>query len=97
LQLLSIMYKPIFIRRRITLIRGHRHLATHQSYDNKIRRTDGHAISSLFEMVYPTATHNDIEVNYNYATIHMYFSPISLKQAYLHDRHSDISSEYEAR
>jgi hypothetical protein len=28
-------------------------------------------------MVYSTATLNDIEVNYNYATFHMYFSSIS--------------------
>jgi len=71
LQLLSIRYKPIFIRRRITFIRGHGHLAIHQSYDNKIRRIDEDAKRILIEMVYPTATHKDIQVNYNYATIHM--------------------------
>jgi hypothetical protein len=68
------LYTPNCIRLRITFIRDHGHPATHQSSDNKIRRTDEGATRSLFEMVYPTATHNDIEVNYNYATFHMYFS-----------------------
>ena len=41
------------------------------SHDNKIRRIDEDAKRILIEMVYPTATHKDIQVNYNYATIHM--------------------------
>ena len=53
--------------------RGHGDPAIHQSYDNKIGRTDEAAKRILFEMAYPTATHNDIQVNYNYATFHMYF------------------------
>ncbi len=57
------LYTPNCIRRRITFIRGHGDPATHQSYDNKIRRTDEDAKRILFEIVYPTATHNDIQVN----------------------------------
>lgn len=55
------------------LILGHEDLATHQSYEHKIGRTDEDAKRSLFEMVYPIATHNDTEVNYNFDTFHRYF------------------------
>lgn len=48
-------------------IRTHGDLGTHQSYACKIGGRDEDAIRSLIEMVYPTATHNDVQVNYNYA------------------------------
>lgn len=50
-----------------TFIRVHGDLGTHQSYAHKIGGRDEDAIRSLIEMVYPTATHADIQVNYNYA------------------------------
>lgn len=48
-------------------IRVHGDLGSHQSYACKIGGRDEDAIRSLIEMVYPTATHSDIQVNYNYA------------------------------
>jgi len=50
-----------------TYIRVHGDLGTHQAYAHKIGGRDEDDIRSLLEMVYPTATHNDIQVNYNYA------------------------------
>jgi hypothetical protein len=48
-------------------IRVHGDLGSHQSYACKIGGRDEDDIRSLIEMVYPTATHSDIQVNYNYA------------------------------
>lgn len=48
-------------------IRVHGDLGAHQSYAFKMGGRDEDAIRSLFEMVYPTATHADIQCNYNYA------------------------------
>ena len=50
-----------------SFIRTHGDLGTHQAYAHKIGGRDEDAIRSLIEMVYPTATHNTIQVNYNYA------------------------------
>jgi hypothetical protein len=50
-----------------TYIRVHGNLGSHQSYAHKIGGRDEDDIRSLIEMVYPTATHDDIQVNYNYA------------------------------
>lgn len=50
-----------------SFIRTHGDLGTHQSYAHKIGGRDEDAIRSLIEMVYPTRTHADIRVNYNYA------------------------------
>lgn len=48
-------------------IRVHGDLGSHQAYACKIGGRDEDAIRSLIEMVYPTATHSEIQVNYNYA------------------------------
>ncbi|HET7283062.1 MAG TPA: hypothetical protein VFI70_00100 [Nitrososphaeraceae archaeon] len=50
-----------------SFIRVHGNLGTHQAYAHKVGGRDEDAIRSLIEMVYPTATHGDIQVNYNYA------------------------------
>jgi len=50
-----------------TFIRVHGDLGTHQAYAHKIGGRDEDPIRSLIEMVYPTSTHKDIQVNYNYA------------------------------
>ena len=50
-----------------TFIRVHGDLGTHQAYAHKIGGRDDDSLRSLMEMVYPTATHGDIQVNYNYA------------------------------
>jgi hypothetical protein len=48
-------------------IRVHGELGSHQAYACKIGGRDEDDIRSLIEMVYPTANHSDIQVNYNYA------------------------------
>ena len=48
-------------------IRVNGDLDLHQAYACKIGGRDEDGIRSLIEMVYPTATHSDIQVNYNYA------------------------------
>jgi hypothetical protein len=50
-----------------TFIRVHGDLGSHQAYAHKIGGRDEDDLRSLIEMVYPTATHGDIQVNYNYA------------------------------
>jgi hypothetical protein len=50
-----------------TYIRVHGDLHKHQAYAHKIGGRDEDPIRSLIEMVYPTASHRDITVNYNYA------------------------------
>jgi len=50
-----------------TFIRVHGSLGTHQAYSATISGRDEDSIRSLMEMVYPTSTHSDIQVNYNYA------------------------------
>ena len=48
-------------------IRVHGDLGSHQAYACKIGGRDEDDIRSLIEMVYPTANHSNIQVNYNYA------------------------------
>jgi len=48
-------------------IRTHGPLGTHQAYACKIGGRDEDDLRSLIEMVYPTASHSDVQVNYNYA------------------------------
>lgn len=50
-----------------TFIRVHGDLGTHQAYSHKLGGRNDDSIRSLIEMVYPTATHSTIQVNYNYA------------------------------
>ncbi|MGC1927620.1 MAG: hypothetical protein WA667_01485 [Candidatus Nitrosopolaris sp.] len=50
-----------------TFIRVHGDLHVHQAYAHKIGGRDEDAIRSLIEMVYPTASHSNITLNYNYA------------------------------
>jgi hypothetical protein len=50
-----------------TYIRVHGDLHKHQAYAHKIGGRDEDPIRSLIEMVYPTASHSNITVNYNYA------------------------------
>ena len=49
------------------LIRVHGDLGTHQAYSHRLGGRNDDSIRSLIEMVYPTATHSTIQVNYNYA------------------------------
>lgn len=58
-----------------TYIRVHGDLGSHQAYAHKIGGRDEDDIRSLIEMVYPTATHNEIQINYNYA----HFPYVSVK------------------
>ena len=48
-------------------IRTHGDLGTHQAYACKIGGRDEDDLRSLIEMVYPTASHSDVQVNVNYA------------------------------
>jgi hypothetical protein len=48
-------------------IRVHGELGSHQAYACKIGGRDEDDIRSLIEMVYPTADHSNIQLNYNYA------------------------------
>ena len=50
-----------------TFIRVHGDLHVHQAYAHKIGGRDEDPIRSLIEMVYPTASHPDITLNYNFA------------------------------
>jgi hypothetical protein len=50
-----------------TFIRVHGDLHKHQAYAHKIGGRDEDEIRSLIEMVYPTASHDNIQMNYNYA------------------------------
>jgi hypothetical protein len=68
-----------------SFIRTHGDLGTHQAYAHKIAGRDEDAIRSLIEMVYPTATHSTIQVNYNFshfpyvnAKPHIVFNPPKL-------------------
>lgn len=60
-----------------TYIRVHGDLGKHQAYAHKIGGRDEDNTRSLIEMVYPTSSHSDITVNYNYA----HFPYISVKPA----------------
>jgi len=48
-------------------VRTHGDLGTHQAYACKIGGRDEDDLRSLIEMVYPTASHSDVQVNINYA------------------------------
>jgi hypothetical protein len=50
-----------------TIARVHGDLGTHQSYAHKLGGRNDDTIRSLIEIVHPTATHKDVQVNYNYA------------------------------
>jgi hypothetical protein len=50
-----------------TFIRVHDDLGTHQAYAHKVGGRDEDALRSLVEMVYPTSSHGDVTINYNYA------------------------------
>jgi len=50
-----------------TFIRVHGDLHKHQAYAHKIGGRDEDEIRSLIEMAYPTASHDNIQMNYNYA------------------------------
>jgi hypothetical protein len=62
------LYTPKCIRSAefTSFIRVHGDLGTHQSYAHKMCGRDEDTIRSVFEVVYPTATHSDIQFNYNY-------------------------------
>jgi hypothetical protein len=69
-----------------TIIRVHGDLGTHQSYAHKLGGRNDDTIRSLIEMVHPTATHKELQVNYNYAHFpyvnvkpHIYNNPPTLK------------------
>lgn len=50
-----------------TYVRVHGNRGTHQAYAHKIGGRDEDPVRSVIEMVYPTSSHSNITVNYNYA------------------------------
>ena len=69
-----------------TYVRVHGDLGTHQSYAHKLGGRNDDTIRSLIESVHPTATHDIVQVNYNFAHFpyvnvkpHVYTNPPKLK------------------
>jgi hypothetical protein len=71
-----------------TYIRVRGDLHKHQAYAHKIGGRDEDPIRSLIEMVYPTASHRDITVNYNYA----HFPYVSAKPILITPNPSPLSN-----
>jgi hypothetical protein len=69
-------------------IRPHGQLKTHESFSFKVGGRDNDDVRSAIEIVYPTATHSTVVVNYNFAHF-PYVAEKNVKQIFTGDKLTD--------